>query len=72
MKGVYDKYSGVSANKIHALGATRMDQYVRDVRSKKNTLNNSRITLFTFPTSNCILPFIWHYVNLKTRLCQYL
>ena len=68
MKGVYDKYSGVSANKIHALGATRMDQYVRDVRSKKNTLNNSRITLFTFPTSNCILPenynnFGWHKLH---------
>ncbi len=68
MKGIYDKYSGVSANKIHALGATRMDQYVRDVRSKKNTLNNSRITLFTFPTSNCILPenynnFGWHKLH---------
>ncbi len=68
MKGVYDKYSGVNPDLIHALGATRMDQYIRDIGSKKNTLNNNRITLFTFPSSNSILPenlddYGWHELH---------
>ena len=68
MKSVFDKYSGVDSSRIHSLGATRMDQYIRDIESKKNTLNNNRITLFTFPPSNSILPenfvqFGWHELH---------
>jgi hypothetical protein len=52
MKDIFDKHSGVSVNKIYALGATRMDQYIRDIKSKRKTLINGRITLFTFPVSS--------------------
>jgi glycosyltransferase involved in cell wall biosynthesis len=55
IKNIYDKYSGVDTEMIHALGANRMDQYIKDIKSKKNTSNNRRITLFTF-NSNILLP----------------
>jgi len=68
MKRVYDNYSGVNPSSIYALGATRMDQYLKDVESEKNTVNNKRITLFTFPSSNLILPenlnkYGWHKLH---------
>ncbi len=63
IKSIYDKYSGVNTDKIKALGATRMDQYVLDTKSKKNTLNNRRITLFTFPASNAIMTKDYNYLG---------
>jgi hypothetical protein len=68
MKSVYDKYSGVNQSAIHALGSLRMDQYIHNIKSNKNKINNSRITLFSFPSTTAIEGihrnnFSWHRLH---------
>jgi len=51
MKDIYDKYSGVDKDKIHALGSLRMDSYLENVQSSKIQFNKNTIVLFSFPPS---------------------
>lgn len=72
IKGIYDKYSGVNSDRIHALGSLRMDKYISDTKSKKNRNNNKRIVLFHFASFNAIFTnrkenFGWHKLHDKVH-----
>jgi glycosyltransferase involved in cell wall biosynthesis len=54
MKKIYDEYSGVDPSSIYALGSLRMDGFIKKINSKKISVKNERITLFSFFTSNVI------------------
>ena len=73
MKDVFDKYSGVDADNIFALGALRMDEFIRKSNSRNNLVNNKRITLFSFSPSSVIFSnlysddFGWHKLHYEVH-----
>ncbi|MBT5399769.1 hypothetical protein HOL24_04430 [bacterium] len=52
IKSIFDKYSGVDNSKIYALGALRMDGYLKKIKSVNRNIRNKRITLFSFTKYN--------------------